>query len=189
MAIAHRTRESMDAELDRVEAAPTAVGRLELIAARPRENERKLLSQGTIDVSAGLVGDNWHERPASSSADGGPNPEAQITVMSARAARLVTGIDDHGEWAMAGDQLYVDMDLSEANLPAGTRLQIGEAILEVTAEPHLGCGKFSRRFGVDALKMVNSERGRALRLRGLNSRVVRSGAIAPGDEVRRLGGD
>jgi MOSC domain-containing protein YiiM len=106
--------------------------------------------------------------------------------MSARAAALVAGGDDHERWAQAGDQLYVDLDLSQENLPAGTRLAVGDAVLEVTPSPHLGCGKFSRRFGVDALKFVNSAVGRELRLRGVNTRVVEPGAIAPGNVVRKL---
>ncbi len=105
--------------------------------------------------------------------------------MSARAAALVSGGDDPDGWAQAGDQLYVDLDLSEENLPAGSRLEIGEAVLEVTAEPHLGCGKFVKRFGVDALKLVNSAEGRALRLRGVNTRVVVPGRVAKGDAVRK----
>jgi MOSC domain-containing protein YiiM len=108
--------------------------------------------------------------------------------MSARAAALAAGGDDHERWAQAGDQLYVDLDLSQANLPAGTRLQIGDAVLEVSAAPHLGCGKFSRRFGVDALKLVNSAAGRELRLRGVNTRVVVAGEIRRGDAVRKLQG-
>ncbi len=167
-------------------AAPADAGTLELIARRPAEEERELLDAGELDLRVGLVGDMWAERPSSSTADGGPNPEAQVTVMGARAAALVAASPEPERWAQAGDQLYVDLDLSQANLPPGTRLQVGEALLEVTAAPHLGCGKFSRRFGVDALKLVNSATGRELRLRGLNARVVTPGAIARGDAVRKL---
>ncbi len=111
-----------------------------------------------------------------------------MTVMSARVAALVSGGPEHVDWAQAGDQLYVDFDISERNLPAGTRLAIGGAELEVSAHPHLGCGKFVRRFGVDAMKLVNSELGRSLRLRGLNARVVRPGEVRRGDRVRKLSG-
>lgn len=172
--------------LDHVRAAPRDEGTLGLIARRPAEEARDLLESARLDLAEGLVGDMWHRRPSSSSADGGPNPNAQVTVMSARAAALVARGDDHEAWAQAGDQLYVDLDLSEANLPPGTRLGIGEAVLEVTADPHLGCGKFARRFGVDALKLVNSAEGRALRLRGVNTRVAEPGSIAVGDAVRKL---
>jgi MOSC domain-containing protein YiiM len=183
----HRSREQLESGLDEVRDAPADAGTLELIARRPAEEEREVLEAGELDLDVGLVGDMWAHRPSSSTADGGPNPEAQVTLMSARAAALVAAGSDHERWAQAGDQLYVDLDLSQDNLPPGSRLQIGDAVLEVTAEPHLGCGKFSRRFGVDALKVVNSAEGRALRLRGVNTRVVTPGAIRRGDAVRKLG--
>jgi MOSC domain-containing protein YiiM len=179
------TLDQLEAGLDPVRAAHVETGTLELIVRRPAEEERELLSQGTLDLEHGLVGDMWSARPSPSTEDGGPNPDAQVTMMNARLAALIAG-PEHDQWAQAGDQLYVDLDLSHANLPAGSRLAIGEAILEVTAAPHLGCGKFSRRFGVDALKLVNSEIGRALRLRGLNARVVQPGAITVGCPIEKL---
>lgn len=182
----HLTREELEAGLDHVREAPVDAGRLELIARRPAEEERELVEAAELDLRVGLVGDMWAARPSSSTADGGPNPEAQVTVMSARAAALIAGGAERDRWAQAGDQLYVDLDLSQTNLPPGTRLEVGEAVLEVTPSPHLGCGKFSRRFGVDALKFVNSAVGRELRLRGVNTRVVKAGAIAPGDAIRKL---
>ena len=183
--MAHLSTDQLEAKLDDVRGAPTDGGTLELIARRPAEEEREILDVGELDLRAGLVGDMWANRPSSSTPDGGPNPEAQVTVMNARAAALVAGTDRE-RWAQAGDQLYVDLDLSHENLPAGTRLRIGDAMLEVTEAPHLGCGKFSRRFGVDALKLVNSAVGRQLRLRGLNARVITAGAIRRGDRVSRL---
>lgn len=182
----HLDRAELEAGLDAVREAPAEEGRLLLIARRPEEEQRELLERAELDLEVGLVGDMWSRRGSSSTEDGGPNPEAQVTIMGARAAALVSGGDDHSRWAEAGDQLYIDLDLGEENLPAGTRLEIGDAVLEVTAEPHLGCGKFSRRFGVDALKVVNSPDGRALRLRGVNTRVVQPGAITVGDLARRV---
>lgn len=178
------TLEELKAGLDPIRDAPADEGTLELIVSRPAEEERVLMREGVLDSEHGLVGDMWSVRPSPSTADGGPNPEAQVTVMNARLAALIAG-PGHDSWAQAGDQLYVDFDLSQDNLPPGSRLTIGAATLEVTASPHLGCGKFSRRFGVDALKLVNSEAGRALRLRGLNARVVRPGPIAVGDQVTK----
>lgn len=182
----HATREQLEAGLDHVRAAPADAGTLRLIARRPAEDERELLAVGELDLELGLVGDMWHRRPSSSTANGDPNPNAQVTLMNSRAAALVAVGDEHERWAQAGDQLYVDLDLSQENLPAGACVRIGDAVLEVTAAPHLGCGKFSRRFGVDALKLVNSEVGRGLRLRGVNTRVVEPGRIATGDRVRKL---
>ena len=88
---------------------------------------------------------------------------------------------DRSRWHLAGDQLYVDLDLSEANLPPGTRLSIGSAVIEVTAEPHTGCSKFVERFGLDAMKFVNSRERKDLHLRGINARVVRPGVLRVGD--------
>ncbi len=175
---------ALEAGLDLVRSAPKLEGSLELIVRRPATEERELLEEGYLDLSEGLAGDIWSERP--SQRTGAPNPDAQVTVMGARAAALVAGGDDRDGWAQAGDQLYVDLDLSEQNLPAGSRVEIGEVILEVTDDPHLGCGKFVRRFGVDAMKLVNSEMGRALRLRGVNTRVVVPGRVAKGDAVRKV---
>ena len=183
--MSHISIDELRAGLDHVRGAPADSGTLELIARRPAEEQREILEAGELDLSAGLIGDMWAERPSSSTPDGGPNPEAQVTVMNARAAALVAG-PETDRWAQAGDQLYVDLDLSHANLPAGARLRIGDAVLEVTEAPHLGCGKFSRRFGVDAVKLVNSEIGRALRLRGVNARVVTPGPVRRGDPVRKL---
>jgi MOSC domain-containing protein YiiM len=184
--VAQATAEQLETGIAEVRRAPADAGRLELIVARPAEERRELLDRATLDEREGLVGDMWSVRPSPSSADGGPNPEAQVTVMSARAAALVADSAEPSEWAQAGDQLYVDFDLSHRNLPTGARLQVGEAVLEVSELPHLGCGKFARRFGVEALKFVNSGVGRAARLRGVNTRVVVTGAVRRGDPVRRL---
>jgi len=179
-------RVALDARLEWIRAAPAQDGTVVLIARRPAEDARELLERATLDVAAGLLGDCWVTRPSSQSVDGGPAPDAQVTVMNARAAATVSGSDDHERWALAGDQLYLDLDVSHANLPEGTRLEIGSAVLAITGLPHTGCGKFCKRFGVDALTFVNSPQGRALRLRGVNARVVRAGEVAAGDVVHKL---
>jgi hypothetical protein len=178
-----RTRTELESGLEQINAAPADAGTLELIVRRPGGlGERELLHVGELAPDKGLAGDRWSVL--------GPKRgrwmEAQLTIMSARAAAVVTGGSDHERWALAGDQLFIDFDLSEANLPAGSRMAIGEAIVEITADPHTGCGKFSRRFGVDALKFVNTKSGRELRLRGVNARVIQPGQIRVGDRVERL---
>jgi MOSC domain-containing protein YiiM len=110
----------------------------------------------------------------------------QINLMSSRVVQLVS--QDRSRWHLAGDQLYVDLDLSDGNLPPGTRLAIGSAVIEVTAQPHTGCAKFVERFGLDAMRFVNAPERSDLHLRGINARVVRPGAIRVGDAVTRLGG-
>ncbi|HXI27845.1 MAG TPA: MOSC domain-containing protein, partial [Vicinamibacterales bacterium] len=111
-------------------------------------------------------------------------PAMQINVMSARVAALLA--QDRSSWPLAGDQLFVDLDLGEANLPAGARLAIGDAVIEVTAEPHTGCGKFAERFGVEATTFVNAATRRDLRLRGINARVIQRGTIRRGDRVTKV---
>ena len=178
------TIEGFDEDL---RAAPTQVGTVRLIVRRPAVDEREVVSEARLDVDEGLIGDTWRVRGSSSTADGSANPEAQLTLMSARAAEAIAG--DVDRWPLAGDQLYVDFDISEENLPAGTRVLVGDAELEVSSKPHTGCAKFSARFGKDALRLVSSPAGRALRLRGMNARVTKSGTVRVGDPVAPVGWD
>jgi hypothetical protein len=177
------SRDELEAGLPEVLRAPRGAGTVELVVCRPEEGERKVLEEAELDVELGLVGDMWHRRP--SRRTGAVNPKAQITLMNARATDLVAG-GDRERWALAGDQLYVDLDLSEASLPAGSRLAVGTAVLEVTDGPHTGCDKFRARFGSAALKLVNGGAHRHLRLRGVNARVVEPGLVRRGDAVRVL---
>jgi MOSC domain-containing protein YiiM len=131
----------------------------------------------------GLAGDNWLTRGSSSRTDGSADPERQVTVMNARAAELVAGGTDR--MPLAGDQIYVDLDLSVGNLPAGSLLAVGQAVLQVSDAPHLGCAKFVDRFGAEAMRFVNSRLGRQLRLRGMNAQVVQPGLVRPGDVATR----
>jgi len=178
----HRPLEQLRDSLDQIRAAPSADGRIELIVRRPAVEVRQVITRGELCTTNGLIGDNWNTKPTS--ATGMPNPKAQLTLMNARAAAAIAGERDR--WPLAGDQLYVDFDLSKANVAPGIRLAVGDAEIEVTDEPHLGCGKFVRRFGVDAQKFVNSPEGRALNCRGLNARVITPGTIQTGDTIRKL---
>lgn len=178
------TTAAMELGLDAVRASPVGVGVVDLIVARPGVDARATLDEGVLDPLVGLVGDSWGARASRRTSDGSPHPEMQITMMNSRATALVAGPRER--WGLAGDQLYVDLDLSEASLPAGSLLEIGTAVVEVSAVPHAGCAKFAERFGVEALRFVNSPIGRALRLRGLNARVVHGGVVRPGDTVRRV---
>jgi MOSC domain-containing protein YiiM len=174
----------LEESLDHIRQAPADGGTVELITRRPAEDEREVLTEARLDTHDGLEGDTWRARGSSRTPDGGPNLEAQITLMNARAAAAIAG--ERERWAMAGDQLYVDLDLSIANLPAGSRIQIGSAVIEFSEIPHTGCSKFSARYGVDALKFVNSPVGRELRLRGANCKVVVAGTVRAGDTIRKL---
>jgi len=174
----------LEAKLDRIRQSPRDVGTVKLVVRRPEQDTREILATGQLDPALGLVGDNWKTRGSRSTPDGSANPEMQLNVMNARVVELLAETPERR--ALAGDQLYVDFDLSESNCPTGTRLAIGAAVIEVTAPPHTGCRKFSARFGADAMKFVNSEEGRKLRLRGLNAKVIIAGAVRPGDPVRKL---
>lgn len=175
----HLGLDTLQAGLAHIRLSPSDTGRIELVVRRPGPGEREVLEEGELSTVLGLVGDRWSVTENGTA----PNPAAQVTLMNARAAALVAGRPDHG--GLAGDQLYVDFDLSARNLPPGTRLAIGATVIEVTAEPHTGCGKFVRRFGVDAMKFVNSAAGRELNLRGINTRVIVGGVIRPGDAVAK----
>ena len=182
----HRALAELEAGLPATRLSPADEGTLELIVRRPGIGRRDVLTLGHLDPLVGLIGDTWNQRGSSRTPDRSPHPEMQINIMNSRVIALIAG--DRSRWALAGDQLYVDLDLSAANLPAGTRLAIGTAIVEVTAQPHTGCGKFAERFGVDATKFVNSSTGRTLNLRGINARVVTGGPIRAGDVVQKVSG-
>jgi hypothetical protein len=183
-AVKHLSAAELDAGLDHIRRSPKDNGALELIVRRPAVNEREILSEGVLDLVQGLVGDTWSIRESSSTPDGRPHPDTQVNVMNSRSVALVA--QDHERWPLAGDQLYVDLDLSGDNLPPGTRLAVGSAVIEVTAKPHTGCKKFVARFGVEAMKFVNSPVGRQLNLRGINAKVVRPGTLRVGDVVKKI---
>jgi hypothetical protein len=182
--VTHLGPEELEAGLEAIRNSPKDSGALEMIVRRPETDNRELLEEGRLDPAQGLVGDNWLARGSKATDDGSAHPEMQLNIMNARAAALVA--QDRNRWALAGDQLYIDLNLSDANLPPGTRLQLGEAVIEVTAEPHAGCKKFMARFGLDALKFVNSPVGKELNLRGINAKVITAGTIRTGDLATKL---
>lgn len=167
----------LDEGLDHIRRSPTDLGTLEMIVRRPSLGTREVLEAAQLDTAVGLVGDSWSTRER-------VDPDAQLNVMNARMAALLSP-DEHGR-ALAGDQLYLDLDLTRENLPVGTRLQVGDAVIEITAKPHTGCKKFSRHFGPEVTRFVNTGEGKRLRLRGACAKVVEGGTIRRGDEVRKL---
>jgi hypothetical protein len=183
-AIKYLSMTELEAGMDYIRQSPKDRGILKMIVRRPVDDEREVVERGELDLSEGLLGDNWKSRGSRQTADGSAHPEAQITVMNARIIELLA--QEEERWPLAGDQLYIDLDLSDDNLPPGTRLAIGSAILEVSAIPHTGCKKFSARFGVEAMKFVNSPEGKRLHLRGINTRIIQSGVIQVGDVVKKI---
>ncbi len=170
---------ALEAGLETILQSPRDHGTLEYIVRRPRVDEREIVSAAALDPQEGLMGDTWISR-----GNGPQNPDHQLTLMNARVIALVAGTKDR--WALAGDQLFVDLDLSAANLPAGSRLAVGTAIIEISALPHTGCEKFKARFGIDALSFVNGPAHRDLRLRGVNARILQPGTVRTGDTIRKI---
>ena len=180
----HLAMEALTAGLDDIRQSPKATGVLELIVRRPQTEAREVLDVGELDLVEGLVGDNWKQRGSPQTADGSANPDTQLTLTNARLMALVA--QDKRHWPLAGDQLYIDFDLSADNVPPGTRLSLGAAVIQITEPPHTGCKKYAARFGLDALKFISSPEGKQLQLRGVNAKVIRPGAIRVGDVVKKL---
>lgn len=178
----HLDTAELDAGLAHITKAPADGGELKLIVRRPAPLEREVLDVAELDTQVGVVGDSWKDRTSNRTEDGSPHPDMQLNIMNARVIELIA--QDPDRWQLAGDQLYVDMDLSDASLPAWTRLAIGSAIVEVTDQPHTGCAKFVERFGADAARWINTQKG--LNFRGINAKVIQDGTIRQGDVVKRV---
>lgn len=180
----HRDLAALEAGLDDIRDAPKDRGRVELICRRPHTEERELIDEAVLDTEMGLVGDNWRTRGSKATDDGSAHPLMQLTLTNVRSMDVIAGQPERRH--LAGDQFFVDFDLSVENIPPGTQLKLGQATIEITEIPHRGCGKFSARFGVDALKFVNSEVGRDLNLRGVNAKIIDAGVVRTGDAITKL---
>lgn len=180
----HLSMSELEAGLEHIRQSPKEAGILKMIVRRPNEDEREAVDSAELDLAMGLIGDNWKTRGSRHTPDGAANPDAQITLMNSRTIELLAQSDER--WSLAGDQLFIDMDLSTDNLPPGTRLSLGSAVIEVSSAPHTGCKKFAMRYGTDATKFVNSPQGKRLHLRGINARVVQAGRVRIGDVARKL---
>jgi hypothetical protein len=180
----HLTAEEIEEKIADVLASPKDNGTLEMIVRRPAENKREVVESGFLSVENGLVGDNWLTRGSSRTDNGLGHPEMQLNLMNWRFVNLIAGSRERVQ--LAGDQLFVDFDLSPDNIPPGTHISIGDAVVEITAVPHLGCKKFVERFGMDAMKYANSDFGRRYNLRGVNAKVIQAGDITINDTVRIL---
>ncbi|MFN2234932.1 MAG: MOSC domain-containing protein [Anaerolineales bacterium] len=184
VSVKHLTMEELEAGMETILQSPKDNGVLEMIVRRPEIDARELLDEGHLDLAEGLIGDNWKARGGGKNGQRPANPDAQLTLMNARVITLVA--QQRERWPLAGDQLFVDLDLSTDNLPPGLRLALGGAVIEVTALPHTGCKKFMARFGLDALEFVNSPLGKQLHMRGINTKIVQPGKICVGDVVTKV---
>ncbi len=174
--VRHLTMQELEAGLEGIRQSPHDAGRLDAIVIRPASGEREILARSEISSEGGVHGDRWQHVSK--------NADVQVTLMNSRAIELIAQSAER--WALAGDQLYVDFDLSEDNVPAGTLLAVGSVVLEASAKDHTGCAKFSERFGPDAYKFVNSPEGARMNLRGINAKVVKAGVVQVGDILRKL---
>jgi len=178
------TESELNAQLDRFRQAPASGSTVTLLIRRPTTDQRELLDEAELTPAAGMVGDRWAETCAHKLPSGALNPDSQITIMGTRMLDLLTA--DRARWPLAGDNVLLDLDLSDTNLPVGQRLRIGTAVVEITERPHTGCAKFSKRFGPDALRFVNSPEGRKLRLRGVHAQVIMAGRVKVGDRAEKV---
>ncbi|MGD8310568.1 MAG: hypothetical protein PVG98_14120 [Chromatiales bacterium] len=181
----HLTLDELNAGLPEILASPKDHGTLRAIVVRPARGERRDLESCEISLAGGTHGDHWAKGCWKSTEDGSPHPDVQICIMNARCIQLIA--QERDNWPPAGDNLFIDMDLTPDNTPPGTRLAIGTAVIEITDTPHNGCADFIRRCGRDACVFVNTGEGKRLRLRGIYARVVQDGRVAAGDRVRKLG--
>lgn len=184
ISMATATTTDLVAALPLVTSAPRDVGRVELLVRRPAQDQREVVDIIGLTPETGMDGDTWATRPSSRTPDKAAHPDMQLTLMNARFVSVVAGPRER--WPLAGDQVYVEFDLSHEHLPAGTRLALGDAVIEITDQPHTGCAKFTQRFGLDAMRFVNSELGLANRLRGANAKIVQAGVVRVGDAITRL---
>lgn len=184
MTVHHVSTSELDDGIEHIRRSPSDNGRVDLIVRRPADGEREVLDEAELTLAAGLAGDTWNAKFSKRTADGSPHPDMQLNVINARVSALIAV--DPERRRLAGDQLHIDLDLSERNLPVGTRLAIGAAVIEITDQPHHGCAKFTDRFGIDASRWLNTGVGTELKLRGVNARVVVPGAIRRGDAVVKV---
>lgn len=175
----HRTKEELEAGLELLLASPKNNAAIELIVRRPSVGEREVVESAQLDLELGMLGDNWKARGSAKTEDGLANPGAQLTLMNSRVIQLIAG--EKSNWPLAGDQLYLDIDLSAENMPPGTQFQLGSALLEVSSVPHTGCKKFATRFGIPATKFVGSRLGGRNNFRGINAIVLQAGTVSVGD--------
>ncbi|MCY3783412.1 MAG: MOSC domain-containing protein [Chloroflexi bacterium] len=180
----YRTGDELEAGLDHLRESPADGGPVRMIVRRPEVDAREVIAEGELDTETGLVGDSWKDRGSTVTPTGGPNPAAQITIINSRLLDLLAQSEER--WPLAGDQLVIDIDMSEENLPPGSQLAIGSAVIEISKEPHTGCAKFAARFGHDALRFISTPLGRQMRMRGINTRVVQSGRVRVGDTATKV---
>ena len=174
----------IETEVIDIKKSPRNEGIVELIVARPGVGQRQEIDNGELDLEQGLIGDNWIKRVSDRTKGRSAYLDRQLTLMNSKAIQAIA--KEKNRWKLSGDQFFVGLDLSPENLPPGTQLSMGTAIIVVTSPPHLGCKKFAEKFGQEALKFVNSELGISLNLRGINARVIFPGSVSRGSIIKKV---
>jgi hypothetical protein len=180
----YKTKSILDAGLAHIQASPADQGKLDMIVVRPSKRQRATPNHVHLSARGGVEGDHWAMGCWKSLPDGSPDPSVQVAIMNSRCLDLIS--PTKAAWALAGDNLIIDLDLSTQNLIAGQRIEIGTAMLEITAVPHNGCALFKDRFGTDALKFISAPSSRQLRLRGVYAKVIQDGDVLIGDIVKKV---
>lgn len=181
----HLCRAELEAGLPEILASPKDDGVVEAIVIRPSHGARRDVQSAEVSLAGGVHGDHWARGCHMQTMEGRPHPDVQICIMNARCIAHIAG--ERANWPPAGDNLFLDLDLGHDNLPAGQRLALGTAQIEITEIPHTGCDQFIAQYGRDACVFVNTGPGKRNRLRGVYARVVRDGRISVGDRVRKIG--
>jgi hypothetical protein len=179
----HRTRAEIEAGIGPVLQSPAEGAAVEALFSRPAPGKRLDLPALEVSVSGGIAGDHWSLGCWKTLPDGSPDPDVQVSLMNRRMLHLIAGARDN--WARAGNNIIVDMDLSIDNLPIGQRLRVGTAELEIGPVANTGCDFFIERYGRDACVFVNTGIAKQKRLRGVYARVVKDGQIRIGDIIRK----
>ncbi len=180
----HLDKQELAAGLPEILKSPKDRGPIESITVRPASEQRRTVNSVAISLAGGVEGDHWAQGCWKSTDAGKPHPDVQICMMNSRCIDLIAG--DKDNWAPAGDNLFIDMDLTPENLPPGTRIAMGTAILEITDTAHKGCAKFIERYGRDACVFVNVGDGDRYKLRGIYGRVVQDGVLSVGDLATKV---
>jgi len=173
------TTDEINSNLSFILSSPKDVGKIESIIVRRRKNERELRKEVFLSPEKGVEGDRWYDL-----SKGKPDPRRQLTIINSRLIKLLAQSVERMQ--LAGDNLIIDLDISDANLPVGQRLTIGKVMVEITDVPHTGCSRFAERYGNDAVEFINAPERSSLRLRGVYAKFLNSGLIHVGDIIKKI---
>ena len=180
-------KKGLDKPINYNQSSPRDNGVVKLLVIRPETHVRTLPNAVVVSVEQGVVGDKWEAECTIKLENGKSNPDLQIAIINTKVIKEIAQSDfDMDRLALAGDNIYADLNLCEENMPVGQQIQIGNTLLEVTPFPHFGCKKFSERYSVEDLKVVNSTAGKPQHLRGIYVKVIKNGSISIGESIKKI---